>query len=1101
MFVKVRRLGFFWGTSAVRWRGHLWRVLASMVGLWAGSFAWAAGVAIGEPRILGIEHRGLEWQVRVSVPPGVARVVLEGCRRDDLRAWIPKATARVAPQETELTFSLEPDPRMEMFRVRVDAEDPLPAAWYSGATQFPAEPADDNEGLIRSPAEDALAAVDTGAGGAGSVREVMESDIWAIRGDTLYFFNALRGLQWIDLKTPGAPELRGTFRLPGSGEQMYLAGDRHVVLLVHDPCRQWGTDAESAIVVVDTGGASAVEAARLPLQGRIVESRWVGTALYVATETWESVNDGSGSWRAGTRVASFDFSIPSNPVARGNLWIPGAGSVVAATDRFLFVAVTDYSTLWPWKTDLEVLDITAEDGSLATWVRLPLEGRIPDKDKIDLLGDTLRVVLEAVESPRVWRFVTVLQTYQLSDPRSATPLPVVPLDRLELARGERLFATRFDGTRGYVVTFERVDPLWVIDLSDPRDLRVAGEVEIPGWSTYLRPMGDRLLTLGVDDATGSRVAVQLFDVSDPAQPSLLAKVPLGDDASWSEANSDEKAFGVFPEAGLLLVPVSEWKRTGGEHGVQLLDFGPETITRRGFLKSDSVVPRRATLHRDQLVTLSGRSLVSADLGDRDEPRVMASVELAYPVERVLAVGQHILEFQGGTVRVRRSDSVKDSWSVALGDLPLLGAMERGGLVYLLQGRGAEVKWEYDTGLATWNGWTNTGIAVASVWDAKALPTLRKLGESRRETDRVGLAEDVEGHWLSDGLLLWSTTSDTTTPWIRSSGVADGGAAVDSLVGVGGGAWRPWQNDGGRTLTAVDVSDPGAPVIRSVLTLGAGDASVGKMARFGTLMYSSRRITESEVVGTNQVVETAWFPAPPFVETQVVTGADGSTITNVVVRNAGEWRAVSNSYPVVRWWSRYALDVVDYGPDPSLPVVRPPVSVPGALEGIARGGALVLTAGWTATADGSDVALLEAGAYDGVAVHRIDSVVVAEAKRSETYAIAIRDGVAHVARGGWGPEATQRLETWSLGDSGKWSRGAVATLGMVPGALRWFGNVLLARTLGGLELFKDGPGPELVELPALEAPGCYVGALEHGDGDEARGVWLPLGDYGAVRVGP
>jgi uncharacterized secreted protein with C-terminal beta-propeller domain len=138
-------------------------------------------------------------------------------------------------------------------------------------------------------------------------------------------------------------------------------------------------------------------------------------------------------------------------------------------------------------------------------------------------------------------------------------------------------------------------------------------LEVPGWSTFIRPLGDRLLTLGVDDARGWRVSVQLFDVSNPARPLLIDREPLGEDSSWSEANQDEKAFGIFPEAGLLLVPVSEWKNDGGAHGVQLLDFGRDTLAKRGLLASDEVVPRRATLRGERVLAVSGRELVTADV--------------------------------------------------------------------------------------------------------------------------------------------------------------------------------------------------------------------------------------------------------------------------------------------------------------------------------------------------------------------------------------------------------------------------------------------------------------------------------------------------------
>ena len=88
-----------------------------------------------------------------------------------------------------------------------------------------------------------------------------------------------------------------------------------------------------------------------------------------------------------------------------------------------------------------------------------------------------------------------------------------------IGRGEQIYAVRFIGDAGYVVTFRQVDPLYTLDLSDPTEPRVAGELKIPGYSAYLHPVGDGLL-LGVGqdaNADGATTGVQmsLFDVSDP----------------------------------------------------------------------------------------------------------------------------------------------------------------------------------------------------------------------------------------------------------------------------------------------------------------------------------------------------------------------------------------------------------------------------------------------------------------------------------------------------------------------------------------------------------------------------------------------------------
>ena len=96
-----------------------------------------------------------------------------------------------------------------------------------------------------------------------------------------------------------------------------------------------------------------------------------------------------------------------------------------------------------------------------------------------------------------------------------------------LGRGERIYAVRFIGDRGYVVTFRQTDPLYTLDLADPARPRVTGELKILGYSAYLHPVGEHELVGVGQDATpeGIRLGTQvsLFDVSDPAAPRLLQR--------------------------------------------------------------------------------------------------------------------------------------------------------------------------------------------------------------------------------------------------------------------------------------------------------------------------------------------------------------------------------------------------------------------------------------------------------------------------------------------------------------------------------------------------------------------------------------------------
>ena len=130
-----------------------------------------------------------------------------------------------------------------------------------------------------------------------------------------------------------------------------------------------------------------------------------------------------------------------------------------------------------------------------------------------------------------------------------------------LAESERIFSARFLGDLAYIVTFRQVDPLFAIDLSDPENPAVLGELKIPGFSDYMHPLGENhLLTIGrdVDEQTqiDRGTALQIFDVSDPTNPVLAHKAPVGE--GYSEANHNHKAFNFYAgetaDAGMLAFP-------------------------------------------------------------------------------------------------------------------------------------------------------------------------------------------------------------------------------------------------------------------------------------------------------------------------------------------------------------------------------------------------------------------------------------------------------------------------------------------------------------------------------------------------------------------
>lgn len=141
-----------------------------------------------------------------------------------------------------------------------------------------------------------------------------------------------------------------------------------------------------------------------------------------------------------------------------------------------------------------------------------------------------------------------------------------------LGRGEEIHSVRFLGDVGYVVTFRQTDPLYTVDLSDPTDPRVLGELKILGYSAYLHPIDDGLLVGVGQDATeeGRRLGTQvsLFDVSDLSAPERIDQLSLG--AGESSIEFDHHAFLYWQ--GLTVVPVQSYE-AGFRSSARALDVG------------------------------------------------------------------------------------------------------------------------------------------------------------------------------------------------------------------------------------------------------------------------------------------------------------------------------------------------------------------------------------------------------------------------------------------------------------------------------------------------------------------------------------------------
>lgn len=135
----------------------------------------------------------------------------------------------------------------------------------------------------------------------------------------------------------------------------------------------------------------------------------------------------------------------------------------------------------------------------------------------------------------------------------------------DIATGEEIYSARFMGDKAYLVTFKNVDPFFTLDLSDPYDPQVLGELKIPGYSDYLHPYDDEYIIGIGKDAIASNdpnfawfqgVKLALFNVSDFDNPTLVDTVIIGDRGTSTPVLYDHKALLFDREKQLLVLPAS-----------------------------------------------------------------------------------------------------------------------------------------------------------------------------------------------------------------------------------------------------------------------------------------------------------------------------------------------------------------------------------------------------------------------------------------------------------------------------------------------------------------------------------------------------------------
>ncbi|MBI4238802.1 MAG: beta-propeller domain-containing protein [Deltaproteobacteria bacterium] len=379
-------------------------------------------------------------------------------------------------------------------------------------------------------------------------------------------------LTFIDIRNPAAPLIRREAYYEGTQLAMRRIGERVVFALNaalqlprgDEDFNPYAVDCEKRVAAERQARRAALAALTASdLLPHVVSRRGAAVA---SIETVSAFYRGGGTGQNVLFVLNADLR--SGVDADVAAAVVGYGANVYVSDRAVYIAEYQHGGWWDDADTEETTPIHAFGVDAATPYYIgtaTVDGHLLNQFAMSEYDGTLRVATTAGHVGRNSGSGSVSNVYTFDTQAMA------PRGRVEgLANGEQIYAVRFIGPMGYVVTFKKIDPLFVLDLHDPAAPRVVGELKVPGFSTYLHAFdAARLIGLGKDaDDQGTfawfqGVKLSLFDVAEPTAPRELQSLVIGGRGTDSPALTQHLAFTYDPTRHLLALPIDLYEGESG----------------------------------------------------------------------------------------------------------------------------------------------------------------------------------------------------------------------------------------------------------------------------------------------------------------------------------------------------------------------------------------------------------------------------------------------------------------------------------------------------------------------------------------------------------
>ena len=463
-------------------------------------------------------------------------------------------------------------------------------------------------------------------------REIFEGDVYKLDGNTLLILHPYKGLVTVDISDPENLEVLDSINLAGQyGHHIYLQDERAYVLVSRTDgdsddggIMYYGRE-YSKLVAIDTKDPKNLSiAAEFVIDGYARNSKQIGDIIYVvAADKAYSWTECDGTWGESrnerSSIVAINIKDPENIKMADKISAEVAADLVYFSDKHIYVAEskTDEWGEFIGENKIFLFDISDPDGRIIQKSTIYPEGFIKGMYETDNFFYLISTNY----------YNAILESFDVSDPAN-----IIKLDTIDGFYNAAFNGYTMYGSRSSYSGDQRHYFLAAVDLT-PDNLSQVSELEIFGSISDFKFIGTKMLTIEQEQKDYQERLV-LYDLEDPGNPREISGALFDTDMYVSYCR-------IFNEIGLLLCPGSDKYPKEIIRKVYLADLDLEKgLKIRGFITTDDFA-RFGIAVKNRVFAASNYKVVSADITDRDKPKILSEQKIADRIPEITKCGEHL----------------------------------------------------------------------------------------------------------------------------------------------------------------------------------------------------------------------------------------------------------------------------------------------------------------------------------------------------------------------------------------------------------------------------------------------------------------------------